>query len=95
MKRMQLIRPTLLNDGVSFEVVVDNEIVAKEFTSLISTFQNYMRTSLRNSKIKMVVRVNEAVGSSRPISRVDKFKMMAEKNEALVQLKKVFDLEFY
>ena len=95
MKRMQLIRPTLLNDGVSFEVVVDNEIVAKEFTSLISTFQNYMRTSLRNSKIKMVVRVNEAVESSRPISRVDKFKMMAEKNEALVQLKKVFDLEFY
>ena len=55
MKRMQLIRPTLLGDGISFEVIVDNEIVAKDFTALIPTFQNYMRSSLRNSKIKMVV----------------------------------------
>lgn len=31
-KRMQVIRPVLLNNSTTFEVVVDNEIAAKDFT---------------------------------------------------------------
>ena len=34
-KRMQVIRPVLLNNSTTFEVVVDNEIAAKDFLSLI------------------------------------------------------------
>lgn len=33
-KRMQVIRPVLLNNSTTFEVVVDNEIAAKDFTEL-------------------------------------------------------------
>ena len=39
-KRMQNMRITLIND-TTFEAVVDNEIVAKEFTGMIPTLQNY------------------------------------------------------
>jgi DNA polymerase III, tau subunit (EC 2.7.7.7) len=37
-KRMQNMRITLIND-TTFEAVVDNEIVAKEFTGMIPTLQ--------------------------------------------------------
>lgn len=40
-KRMQNMRITLIND-TTFEAVVDNEIVAKEFTGMIPTLQNYL-----------------------------------------------------
>lgn len=51
--RMQNIRLTLLNDDITFEVVVDNEIVAKDFTSMIPNVQNYLRSRLKNRKVKM------------------------------------------
>lgn len=94
-KRMQLIRPMLLNDGKTFEVVVENEIVEKDFVTLTPTLQNYFRHSLHNSTILMKVRVSESVENTRPIGRVEKFQMMAQKNSALIQLKKEFDLELY
>ncbi|EXY31670.1 DNA polymerase III subunits gamma and tau domain III family protein, partial [Bacteroides fragilis str. 3397 T10] len=34
-KRMQMLRPVLLNNSTTFEVVVDNEFAAKDFTALI------------------------------------------------------------
>ncbi len=92
--RMQNIRVRLLKDAV-FEVVVDNEIVAKEFTALIPTLQNYMRTRLKNSKVRMTVRVSAPTENVRAFSRVEKFQMMAKKNSALLQLKDEFGLELY
>ena len=41
-KRMQVIRPVLLNNSTTFEVVVDNEIAAKDFTALIPELQTYL-----------------------------------------------------
>lgn len=38
-KRMQVIRPVLLNNSTTFEVVVDNEIAAKDFTALIPNYR--------------------------------------------------------
>ena len=34
-KRMQMLRPVLLNNSTTFEVVVDNEFAAKDFIALI------------------------------------------------------------
>ena len=45
-KRMQVIRPVLLNNSTTFEVVVDNEIAAKDFTALIPELQTYLRGRL-------------------------------------------------
>ena len=61
-KRMQVLRPVLLNNSTTFEIVVDNEIAAK---------------------------------TVRAVGRVEKFQMMSQKNQALMQLKEEFGLELY
>ena len=93
-KRMQNMRVVLLND-TTFEAVVDNEIVAKEFTGMIPALQDYLRTRLKNRKVTMTVRVSAATENVRAFSRVEKFQMMAQKNSALLQLKDEFGLELY
>ena len=94
-KRMQMLRPVLLNNSTTFEVVVDNEFAAKDFTALIPELQSYLRGRLKNSKVVMTVRVSEATETIRPVGRVEKFQMMAQKNQALMQLKDKFGLELY
>ena len=93
-KRMQNMRITLIND-TTFEAVVDNEIVAKEFTGMIPTLQNYLRTRLKNRKVTMTVRISAPTEKVRAYGRVEKFQMMAQKNSALVQLREEFGLELY
>ena len=94
-KRMQMLRPALLNNSTTFEVVVDNEFAAKDFTALIPELQDYLRGRLKNSKVMMTVRVSEATETVRPVGRVEKFQMRAQKNQALMQLKDEFGLELY
>ena len=94
-KRMQMLRPVLRNNSTTFEVVVDNEFAAKDFTALIPELQSYLRGRLKNSKVVMTVRVSEATETIRPVGRVEKFQMMAQKNQALMQLKDEFGLELY
>mgnify|MGYP003097187600 FL=1 len=94
-KRMQMLRPALLNNSTTFEVAVDNEFAAKDFTALIPELQDYLRGRLKNSKVMMTVRVSEATETVRPVGRVEKFQMMAQKNQALMQLKDEFGLELY
>ncbi|MDE5710464.1 DNA polymerase III subunit gamma/tau [Bacteroides sp.] len=93
-KRMQNMRVALISDS-TFEVVVDNEIVAKEFTGMIPALQDYLRTRLKNRKVIMTVRVSATTENVRAFSRVEKFQMMAQKNSALLQLQEVFGLELY
>ena len=95
MKRMQMLRPTLFKNSTTFEVVVDNEMAAKDFTALIPELQEHLRSRLRNSQVAMKVRVSEAAENIRPVGRVEKFQMMAQKNQALMQLKEEFGLELY
>lgn len=93
-KRMQVIRLAML-DATTFEAVVDNDIAAKEFTDLIPTLQEYLRKRLKNSKATMTVRVSAPTEKVRAYSRVEKFQLMAQKNNALLQLKDEFGLELY
>ena len=94
-KRMQVLRPVLLNNSTTFEIVVDNEIAAKDFTALIPELQDYLRGRLKNSKVVMTVRVSAPTETVRAVGRVEKFQMMSQKNQALMQLKDEFGLELY
>lgn len=94
-KRMQGLRPVLMNNSATFEVVVDNEIAAKDFTALVPEMQDYLRKRLKNSKVQMIVRVSAPTETVRAVGRVEKFQMMAQKNQALMQLKDEFGLELY
>lgn len=93
-KRMTVLRPKLIHD-TTIEIVVDNEIAAKEFIELVPELEEYLRRSLKNKKAKLTVRISEAEENTRPFNRSEKFQMMAEKNKALLQLKDEFGLEFY
>ena len=73
----------------------ENDIAAKEFTDLIPTLQGYLRKRLKNSKATMTVRVSAPTEKVRAYSRVEKFQLMAQKNNALMQLKEEFGLELY
>ena len=73
MKRMQMLRPALFKNSTTFEVVVDNEMAAKDFTALIPELQEYLRSRLRNSQVVMKVRVSEVAETIRPVGRVEKF----------------------
>lgn len=93
-KRMQNMHLNLLND-TTFEAVVDNEIVAKEFTGMIPVIQDYLRNRLKNRKVTMTVRISAPIEKVRAYGRVEKFQMMSQKNQALLQLKDEFGLELY
>lgn len=93
-KRMQNMHATLL-DNTTFEVTVDNEIAAKDFTEMIPSLQDYLRSRLKNRKVTMKVRISEPAEKVRAYGRVEKFQMMAQKNTALMDLKDKFGLELY
>ncbi len=94
-KRMLMLHPSLLKNSTTFEVVVDNEMAAKDFVALIPELQQYLSKRLKNRKVAMQVRVSEDSEATRPVGRVEKFQMMAQKNQALLQLKDTFGLELY
>lgn len=94
-KRMLMLHPSLLKNSTTFEVVVDNEMAAKDFVALIPELQQYLSKRLKNRKVAMQVRVSEDSEAARPVGRVEKFQMMAQKNQALLQLKDTFGLELY
>ena len=92
--RMKNMRPKLLDDH-TFEVVVENELVGKSMQTMSQRIVTHMRTQLHNSKIAMTVRVMQENDVKRAYGRVDQFKMMSQKNPALLKLKEIFGLELH
>lgn len=90
--RMMNMTPKLLND-TTFEIGVDNEMVAKYMTQLIPAIQQHLRTSLHNRKITMAVRILEAKEIVRAYSQTERFQLMSKKNPKLLKLREVFGLE--
>ena len=92
--RMQNIRVKLLDD-VTFEVLLDNEYVVKEFMSLQPDIESHLRKQLNNRQIKMTLRVSAPTEKKRPVGKVEQFRAMAKKNEVLLQLREEFGLELW
>ena len=90
--RMMNMTPKLLND-TTFEIGVDNEMVAKYMTQLIPTIQKHLRESLHNRKITMTIRILESKEIVRAYSQVERFKLMSQKNPKLLKLREIFGLE--
>lgn len=90
--RMMNMSPKLLND-TTFEIGVDNEMVAKYMNKLLPDIQEYLRTNLHNRKITMIVRILEAKEVVRAYSQVERFQLMSKKNPKLLKLREVFGLE--
>lgn len=82
-------------DDITFEMVVDNKIIEQDFETLKPSIEKFIRKQLDNGGITMKVRVIEPEENKRPFSRMEKFQMMAEKNNALLKLRDEFNLDFY
>ena len=91
--RMRNIHPHLLEDGVTFEVVVDNEMVQKYMANLSASIEAHLRDRLHNRKITMKVRVSAPNENVRAYSHLERFQMMSKKNPALLKLKEELGLE--
>jgi len=93
-KRMQSMR-LVMTDKNSFEAVFENEIIAKEFAVLQPEIQNYLRSHLKNREATLQIRVSTPEEKERAYSRTEKFKLMSQKNNAVLELQQAFGLEFY
>ncbi|WP_321479516.1 DNA polymerase III subunit gamma/tau [uncultured Bacteroides sp.] len=91
--RMQNIKVVKLDD-INCEIVVDNELIAKDFNAILRNIQAHLRQQLKNSKITLSLRISEANENIRPFGKVEKYQMMAQKNDALIALREEFGLEF-
>jgi DNA polymerase-3 subunit gamma/tau len=92
--RIQNMRIKLL-DETTFEVVLDNEYVLKEFTPLRPNIESHLRKQLGNRQVKMAMRISAPTEKKMPAGKVERFHAMAQKNEALLQLKDEFGLELW
>lgn len=91
--RMQGMRVNLLANN-AFEMVVDNELVARDFQTIKSDIEAYMRSELKNDNVVMRVRVSEETENIKVFSRTDRYQFMLNKNADLEKLREVFGLEF-
>lgn len=91
--RMRNIRPHLLEDGVTFEAVVDNDMVQKYMQNLCAGIEAHLRERLHNRKITMKIRVSEQGEQVRAYSHMERFQMMSKKNPSLLKLKEELGLE--
>ena len=92
-QRMMNMHPVLKEDGVTFEVVVDNGLVEKYMSRLAPQIEAYLRENLHNYLLRMTLRVSEAGENLRPYSQVECFQMMSKKNPELLRMKEAFGLE--
>ena len=77
----------------SYEMIVDNEIVARDLNMMVPQIQNYLKSKLHNKNVSISVRVSEAQENTRAYSRVERYQMMAQKNPDILKLKETFELE--
>lgn len=92
--RMQNMAVKLI-DRTVFEVLVDNEYVAKEFSQLLQQIEAHLKKQLRNKQVKMTLRITEADERKMPVGKVERYQAMAQKNNALTKLKEALGLELW
>jgi DNA polymerase-3 subunit gamma/tau len=82
-------------EGTIIQLQVDNEIQLEKVTgTLRNEMITYLRKSLQNSKVQLETTVMEQENQSLIYTQADKFRFLAEKNPALIELKNVLGLDY-
>lgn len=84
---------TILNQNNSVHLSIHNEAQNEILQNVKQEFLDYLRKTLSNKDISLEVIINTEPVSEKAYKPVDKFKLLAEKNPALLDLKKRLDLE--
>ncbi len=79
-------------DGTTIKYEVPNESSKIDLETEIPNLLGHLRGHLRNHHIKIEISVNETIQVKKPVTNIEKFQQMIQKNEALELLRKTFDL---
>lgn len=90
---MDHIEPKLLEDHTTFEVVVDNPTIKTHLERNAGKVEQYLRSKLQNSKLKMNIRMREIAERPKIYNKVEQLNIMCQQSEALQKLRKVLELE--
>jgi DNA polymerase III subunit gamma/tau len=82
----------LLNDK-EIVLTLTNEVENERLLSIKQEFLDEIRKTIQNNTVTLSVKLSEAEVVVKAFKPSDKFKQMAEKYPALLELKKRFDLE--
>lgn len=70
-----------------------NQVLKGEINSLISEFNGFIQSELNNANAEVVIEVKKIAGKKPIFTPAEKLKYLAQKNQALLELKDTFKLE--
>jgi len=74
-------------------LIINNETQKEQFISIKQNFADAIRPALQNNTVNIEIKISEIESKTKAYKPLDVFKAMSEKNPALLELKKRFDLE--
>lgn len=81
--------------GTTIHLEVDNEIQIDLLTTTLRTeVLNFLRKELQNSTVHLEIVVAEQESTTLIYTQADKFKFLAEKNPALIELRSILGLDY-
>lgn len=89
---------TLTSSHISLQqstivIMLNNEVQREMLTNIKQDMLDELRNILVNKQTQLDIKVSEIQGEVKAYKPQDKFKLMADKNPALLELKKRFDLD--
>ncbi len=79
--------------GNTIVIELNNEVQKEMLTNLKQDMLDELRQLISNKQMQLEIKVSAIQGEIKAYKPSDKFKQMAEKNPALLELKKRFDLD--
>ena len=83
----------VLKQDYQFEVVVQNPVLEKKLQEITRKIETYLQHNLKNSRIKMSIRLAENGENVRPFTAKDRLEAMIKKNPNLDLLYRTFGLD--
>ncbi len=74
-------------------LVLNNETQKEQFLSIRQNFLDELRLKVQSSRVGLEIDISQKATETKAYKPVDIFKAMSDKNPALMELKKRFDLE--
>jgi len=74
-------------------LTINNETQKEQFLLIKQNFVDELRANLQNTRVTLEIEISKSETQVKAYKPIDIFKAMSEKNPALLELKKRFDLE--
>ena len=92
-QRMKAIEPKLMEDGNSFEVIANNNLVAEELLRKAPVIEQYINQRVKGAAMKMKIRLRKVEDKKHSYTPQEAFRIMCKENDALLKLKEVLGLD--